>query len=283
MPYAPNALPYCGAPPVPGSLWQQWNLDPILIAILMAVAVFYGYGRRLSEQRGKARAAGWTQPIYFYTGWLIATLAFISPLCALSVALFSARVGQHMILVLVAAPLIMLGRPEAAFAAIADRARFRAGSGTVALLRVLTGSTAAWIAFAVPVWFWHAPGPYAATFEADWIYWAMHITLFGSSLLLWRTLIGGDATQHAAAIVSGFTTSLHMGLLGALITLAPRAVYEPHASTTWTWGLGMLEDQQLGGVIMWVPGGGLFLAAGLLSAAALLRTLGERHTPALRP
>src|SRR5690606_26901563 len=282
MPYASTALPYCGAPPVPGSLWQQWNLDPVLITVLIGSAALYGYGRRIAEQPGHEGVMARTQPIYFYAGWLIATLAFISPLCALSVALFSARVGQHMILVLIAAPLIMLGRPGAALAAIADRARCTAGSGTVALLRVLTGSAAAWIAFAVAVWFWHAPGPYAATFAANWIYWAMHITLFGSSLLLWRTLIGGDAPQHAAASVSGFTTSLHMGLLGALITLAPRAVYEPHASTTLSWGLGMLEDQQLGGVIMWVPGGGLFLAAGLLSAAALLRSLGDRHTPALR-
>src|SRR5690606_24118390 len=224
MPYASTALPYRGAPPAPGRPRQHWHLDPGLLAGLIGSAAWYGYGRRIAEQPGHEGVMARTQPIYFYTGWVIATLAFISPLCALSVALFSARVGQHMILVLIAAPLIMLGRPETAFAAIADRARCRAGSGTVALLRVLTGSTAAWIAFAVPVWFWHAPGPYAATFEADWIYWAMHITLFGSSLLLWRTLIGGGAPQHAAAIASCFTTSLHMGLRCALRTLAPRAV-----------------------------------------------------------
>lgn len=273
MPYDPDNLPYCGAPPVPADLWRQWNLDPVLIAVLMAVAVIYYKGWRRREAHGRSEI-GRNEAVCFFSGWLIATLALISPLCPLSVALFAARVGQHMILALVAAPLIMLGRPEVAFAAFWRPLPVGSRAGTI--VRACTGRVGAWLAFATFIWFWHAPGPYAATFASDSVYWAMHITLFGSALLLWRTLVGGDARQHAAAVLSGFTTSLHMGLLGAIITLAPRAVYEPHAATTGAWDLSPLADQQLGGLLMWVPGGGLFLIAGMLSTIALLRSLAEQ-------
>ena len=272
-----DPVAYCGFPPLPAEIWRNWNLDPVLIAALMMVALGYAAGWRMLRAAPGGSALGRREATLFSVGWLIATIALVSPLCSLSVALFSARVGQHMILALVAAPLVMLGRPEAAFGAlVAPLAPRLAGSPAVMALRALASAPAAWILFAVFLWLWHAPAPYAATFESDVVYWTMHLTLFGSALLLWRSLLVAGASGRVVGIASGFTTSIHMGLLGALLTFAPRPLFEPHLATTWPWGMSPLADQQLGGVIMWVPGCGLFFLAGVLTAAALLRSLDER-------
>ena len=112
----PQAVPYCGLPPSPDALWSRWNLDPVLIAMLAALAGAYALGVwRLS---GSSRAIGRGEREAFSVGWLVASAALVSPLCALSVSLFSARLGQHMILTLVAAPLVAAARPAAAVAGL---------------------------------------------------------------------------------------------------------------------------------------------------------------------
>jgi putative membrane protein len=221
-----QAVPYCGAPPTPEVLAARWNLDPILIALLLAALIAFGW-----RARGRLAFAG---------GWGIAVAALISPLCPLSVALFSARVGQHMVLEFAAAPLIALGLG------------WRPRGGALAPAAVL----------AACLWLWHAPGPYDATFASDAVYWLMHLTSFAAALWLWAALLNGrDLASSAAAVL--ITTGM-MGLLGAVITFAPTPLYRVHELTTWAWGLTPLADQQLGGVIMWIPAG-LVLAGGLMA------------------
>src|ERR1700760_4192592 len=102
-------IPYCGLPPSPEELALRWNLDPILIGGLVVVAGVHFCGSGLLERTGRRLRVA--QQAAFYGGWLIATLALVSPLCPLSVSLFAARVGQHMILTLLAAPLVVAGQP----------------------------------------------------------------------------------------------------------------------------------------------------------------------------
>ncbi|HEX5077583.1 MAG TPA: cytochrome c oxidase assembly protein [Geminicoccaceae bacterium] len=277
MPTDADPVAYCGLPPLPAEIWTKWNLDPVLITALVLVGCSYAWGWWSLRARGDFILER-REAVLFLAGWLIATLALVSPLCRLSVALFSARVGQHMILTLIAAPLVVLGRPEAAFRALATRLAPRLGRSCIArALRPPANPLVAWTAFAAFLWFWHAPTPYAATFKSDIVYWTMHLTLFGSALLLWRSLLAAGEKGQVVAIASGFTTSIHMGLLGALLTFAPRPLFARHAATTWPWGLSPLADQQLGGLIMWVPGCSIFVIAGLIAGAALLRSLDERH------
>jgi putative membrane protein len=191
---------------------------------------------------------------YAAWGWLAATVAFVSPLCGLSVALFSARSAQHMILLLIAAPLIALGWPARRVAS------------------ALHGNGALWATagvFLVALWGWHMPTPYGATFTSTFLYWAMHITLFGGGVLLWRELVNHPARRTAAALTVGLLTSMQMGLLGAILTLARRPLFFPHLTTTQIWGLTPLQDQQLGGILMWVPGILLFLWAAIRSLRRL--------------
>jgi putative membrane protein len=258
---AAEFIPYCGAPPLPGGL--RWNLDPFLITALLVVGVFYAAGCR------HARRLRPREHWLFGAGLLIAAAALITPLCNLSVALFSARVTQHVVLILIAAPLLVLGRFDAAIAALLPH---RAGDfePTASSWSPLTVGG---IAFAIALWTWHLPGPYDATLQNNVAYWAMHATTFGAALLLWHGLLHEGAGRIGAAMAVGFITGMQMSLLGAVLTLSPRSLFAVHAATTWPWGLSPLEDQQLGGLIMWVPAGLLFTAYAVIAFGIWLNRL----------
>jgi putative membrane protein len=247
-------IPYCGAPPVPGNLLTRFNLDPWLIAGLVVVCSL----QCLAVRRGGGVR---TRLAYAVSGWVVAAAAFLSPLCALSVALFSARIAQHMILMLIAAPLIALGLP---------RSR---GAHYLARLWVSTALTFA------ALWYWHMPAPYDATFTSARIYWAMHVTLFGSAILLWRELLDHPPRWSAHALSAALFTFVHMGLLGAVLVFADRPLFAWHLTTTQPFGFLPIQDQELGGAIMWVPGTALFLWTGLRSVGRLWASL-ERVRPA---
>jgi len=239
-------LPYCGVPPAPGELWARFNLDPVLITCLLALACSHVH---LTPRPKRP---------YAVCGWLIAGVAFVSPLCALSVSLFSARIAQHMILILVAAPLIALGLP-------ARSAQWRFWSAAVAFMFAL--------------WVWHMPTPYGTTFTSTALYWLMHITLFGSAIALWAELVHHPARNTALALTVGLSTSMQMGLLGSVLAFARAPLFYPHLFTTQEWGLTPLEDQQLGGTLMWVPGILLFLWIAIRSLRRLGNTLEHESRP----
>jgi putative membrane protein len=240
---------YCGAPPFPGELLYRFNLDPVLIAVLTLLTLAHCVlvpGRR----------AKW----YALCGWLAAAAAFISPLCALSVSLFSARIAQHMILLLIAAPLIALAWPKP----LVQRSGWAAWT---------TAAT-----FFVALWFWHMPVPYDATFTSSFLYWLMHVTLFGSGIALWRELLHHRRSRTGEILLISTLSSMQMGLLGALLTLAARPLFLAHLSTTASWGYTPLQDQQLGGILMWVPGILLFLWVGLRAIQRLWSNLEELNS-----
>lgn len=99
----------------------------------------------------------------------------------------------------------------------------------------------------------------------------MHLSLLGAAAWLWRGLLVGARMRPEAALLAGLVTAAQMGALGAFLTFAPRALFAPHASSTIAWGLTPLEDQQLGGLLMWVPGGIAFAAVALAAFANAVR------------
>jgi putative membrane protein len=225
-------LPYCGVAPSPGELAARFNLDPLLLVALAGLLVLHW-----------AAAKSTTARRFAVCGWLVTALALTSPLCALSVSLFSARVLQHMLLILIAAPLLALSLPPPRVGPMRSR---------------LWGAA---LLFFLALWFWHMPVPYDATFFSTPTYWAMHVTLFGSAVLLWRELLQSPREQLVDVLLVGSLSSMQMGLLGSVLAMASRPLYLWHMSTTQVWGLSPLEDQQLGGTFMWVPGIALFLWA----------------------
>lgn len=258
VPDPSTVVAYCGLPPTPDAIWTRWRLDPVVLAVLFGwLALYFAGARRLA---GTARSR--RELSLFVAGWLIATLALVSPLCPLSVSLFSARATQHVLLTLIAAPMIAASRPidtmTAAF-------RMRRTLLPHAAERPMLAAAA----FAAMLWIWHSPGGYASTFASVALYWTMHATLFGSACWLWSALIRRESAL-VGGLLASIASSVQMGLLGALITLSPRPFYSPHFLTTDAWGLTPLQDQQIGGVIMWIPGCTVFLAVAMLALGACL-------------
>lgn len=214
---------YCGPAPAPADLWLRWNLDPVLLAALALLAAWAG--------RSRPGAAA----------LVVLALALVSPLCALSSALFSARVLHHVLLVAVAAPLLALARP----------AKAPQGVGLPFL-----AATAA-------LWLWHAPAPYDAALANKALYALMQVTLLGTATLFWRAAFSRPGGSGAPWVLLAY---MAMGLLGALLTFAPDPLYAAHATAPLLWDLTPLADQQLGGLLMWVPAGLPFALWGALLA-----------------
>jgi putative membrane protein len=237
-----SGVAYCGLPPSPGT--TAWNLDPVLILALVIVSLVYSRGAR-ADRLGLTRV----EQASFYSGWLVISVALISPLCNLSVALFLARVVQHMLILFIGVPLLVIGRfDDAIWNGIGGR-RSRA----VSMLEVGIGPSL----FALALWVWHLGRPYDLTLQNTAVYWLMHVSLFLTAQSAWRAII--RPTPLAGILVS-FFTGLQMSMLGALLFLSPSPWFNAHINTTAPWGFSPIEDQQLGGLIMWVLGGLLLTA-----------------------
>lgn len=233
-------MTYCGPPPLPETLLDRWNFDP---ALLMAMAVGVGlflWLRRDATPRALGSLGG---------GVVVLVIAFITPLCALTVALFSARVVHHVLLVAVAAPLFALALPLT---------RYRLAGLVAPLL----------LAHTVLFWLWHAPDAYALALADTFVYWLMQLSLLASATLFWRAALDAPPGRAIAALVGA---TIQMGLLGAMLVFAARPLYAPHFSTTAPFGLDPLSDQQLAGLIMWVPAALPYLAATLIRLMGWLK------------
>lgn len=213
-----SPIAYCGVPAVPAEVWTSWNLDPAVMLALGGLTLTVWY-----RCHGTARHAG-------FAAVALLAVIFVSPLCALSAALFSARVVHHMLLIAGVAPLLAIAFP-------ARRSRH---------LSVLFG-----VHMAV-LWLWHVPDVYNWAVWSLSGYWLMQASLLGLALALWREILRPGA-EPGAGIAALLGTVAQMGLLGALIAFAPRALFSAHFTTTEVWGFSPLEDQQLAGLIMWAP------------------------------
>lgn len=227
-------IPYCGEAPGPEVWLSRWNLDPVLGAVLLLLA--------LALWRAPIRDGFTPQRRQSLRGaWVLAVALFVSPLCALSSAFFTVRVVHHIALVLAVAPLLVFGLEP--------------------WLRRLPAPLWTTTAVAAVVfWVWHAPAPYAAALSSDAFYWLMQFTLLASAMVFW---IAVRRAAPAAAMGAILVTTVLMGLLGALITFAGRPLYPPHFASAISWGMVPLEDQQLAGIIMWAPGSIAYLAAAM--------------------
>jgi putative membrane protein len=274
------ALAHKGEPLEPHDLWSAWSFEPGVVIPLLIAAWLYVRGAR------RGRGITLRQQACFWTGWTVLALALVSPLHPLGGVLFSAHMAQHEILMLVAAPLLVLSRPLVAFLwGLPFEWRRTAGAWSKAkpverTWTWLTDPLTAWLIHAVALWAWHAPSLFQATIHNEWVHSAQHTSFLGSALLFWWALFYAQGkSEYGAGVFYIFTTMVHTGILGALLTFAPSLWYPAYARTTAEWGLTPLEDQQIGGLIMWVPAGALYMAAGLAMFAAWMRH-SERRTAA---
>jgi putative membrane protein len=273
-----------GLPLAPHDLWSAWNTDLWLILALVLPAIAFARGHARLAARGP-RLGQPARAVAAATGFAVLALALVSPLDALAGALLSAHMLQHVLLMLVAAPLLAwaaplgrillglplgLGRRLGAWWSRAPRAR--------QAWRALTWPGAAWAVHALALWVWHMPPAYQAALRSPAIHALEHASFFGTALLFWWVLLrpaagSPTAVQGPGAALFVFTQAMQSGLLGALMTLAPQPWYPAYAATAPLWGLTLLEDQQIAGGSMWIPSGAVYTLAALALFAAWFRRM----------
>jgi cytochrome c oxidase assembly factor CtaG len=279
-------LAHPGQPPAPHDLWGAWNLDPVLLGGFLLAAWAYRRGRTSGPRRP---VDSWRARCF--TAALVALgLALLSPLDALSNALASAHMVQHLLLLLVAAPLLALSAPSSAIlrgSPLAVRrasGRWRRRLGlTHGNLGVLRHPAAVWLLSVGVIWFWHAAASYDATLDNQLLHVLEHASFLVTAVLFWQVVVG----VRGAARVSGglgvllvFAMAMQSVFLSVLLTFARTPWYSGYAATTAPWGLDPLTDQRLAGVIMWIPAGGIYLVVALALLVTWIRAT-EREDVAL--
>jgi putative membrane protein len=274
-----------------------WTWDPRVTAFLALSGGLYAAGiLRLWHRAGIGRGVRLWQAGCFALGWALLVAALVAPLHWLGERLFVAHMVEHEILMALAAPLLIVARPVGAML-WALPARWRRGVGAIgripALARswaFLTRAPVATLLHGMALWFWHIPALYEAALANAWLHWLQHVSFFVTALLFWRALLQGRERERAfgAAVFYLFATSLHTGFLGVLLAVARHPIYPVQTGAAPEWGLTPLEDQQLAGLVMWIPAGLIYAGAALALAglwiarsASDLRT-GGRHAYAAR-
>lgn len=246
---------------------------------LFAIAVLYAIGatRFRSTAAGRQTLPKW-RAIAFAIGTLSAGTALLGPLDRWSDILFSAHMAQHEILMLISAPLMVAGRPFiATLWALSPASRGRVGGfakrpAVTSVWDRLTGPLTVLILHAVVLWGWHIPALFEAALHDETVHVVQHLGFFLTSALFWWALIHGRYGRlgYGVGVFYVFATAMHTQILGALLTFGSRVWYPTHAARTAAAGIGAVDDQQLAGIVMWIPFGVIFVFIGLALFAAWL-------------
>jgi putative membrane protein len=288
-----GALPVMahGPDPVPpDAFWRAWEFDPLVVVPLLVACWAYGRGvRRLWARAGLWRGIGRRHVLLFVLGQTVVVVALVSPLDRLGGTLLSAHMAQHGLLVTAAPLLLLLGKPGVALAWALPAGWSRGGLAAVAWRPLAKAGL--WLSRPFPaatlhglaLWLWHAPALFDAAVEREWLHTLEHASFFGTALLFWRAILDARSGERIGlALAAAFATLMHGGLLGGLITMAPRPLYGSYMERTELWGLTALEDQQLAGLLMWVPMGVVYFGACLVLAARLVTPADHSFRPAGR-
>jgi cytochrome c oxidase assembly factor CtaG len=267
----------------------EWTFDPWILTPLLVSASLYAAGVFVLWRR-----AGWGRGIQpwqaaaYTVGWLALAAALVSPLHWLGEHLFTFHMIEHEIVMVLAAPLIAAARPLGALLwGLPKRLRISLGlllrtRLAAQLWRFLTRPLNATVLHGVAIWIWHAPHLFDAAVTDISMHRLQHLSFLLTALLFWWSLI--RRADYGVAVGHLFVTMLHTSILGALMALAPRVLYQAQTAEALHWGLTPLEDQQLAGVMMWVPAGTVYAGAALAFATLWIsrsdKPVGSGHTVA---
>ena len=258
---------------------HHWTWEPLTVALLLLSASFYTAGVRAVWRRaGIGRGVRVFQAVSFGAGVLSLWVALLSPVVWLSTVLFSVHMTQHELLMLVSAPLLVFGHPLFAMLWALPRStreswgRWSQKPAVARSWRVLSGPVTVFLLHGLALWIWHAPRFYEAALKNDAVHALEHLSFVVTAALFWWGMIHGRYGRlgYGVAVVYIFLTAVHSSVLGALMTVAPGLLYPDYAAAGAAWHVNPLEDQQLAGLLMWVPSGVVFIAFGLALFAAWL-------------
>ena len=263
--------------------FSPWDVA-VLIGLLI-VGSLYLRGTILLARRGASGRR--FEPIAFAIGWSALVLSILPPIDSLSIEYFSVHMIQHELMMLVGAPLLILGRPlQRCLTGMPDSlrmptARILQAPSMSWTWRILTAPLVAWALHGLAIWVWHMPALYDAAVGNEAIHTLQHAMFVGTAALFWWGMLYGryGRAGYGAAVFYVFTTAVHTGLLGALLTFARSPLYPIYASRAAGQHLDAVGDQQVAGLMMWVPAGILLTATGLALFAAWIGEAERRSKP----
>jgi cytochrome c oxidase assembly factor CtaG len=253
---------------------EPWMLVPMLLAATIYAAGF----ARLRARSGHGRGALDRRGLIFAAGLASLAGATLSPLHALGARSFTAHMAEHELIMLAAAPLLVWSRPlsvmlwafpPAGRQTLAAVPRSRTGAG---LWRFFTDPVLATVVQAAALWLWHLPSLFDLALRSEAWHAAQHLAFFLSALLFWSAMLNPRRSPWTAAACL-FATSMASGALGAFMAFSQSPWYAPYAAMALAaFGLTPAQDQQLAGVLMWVPGGLFHAAVAIALIAPQLRS-----------
>lgn len=268
-----------------------WTFDAWVVVPLLLSLCWFATGWWRLRARSRRHGAYQRQATLFASGWLVMAGALVTPLHAAGERSFAAHMFEHELLMLVAAPLLVLSRPvgialwalpqrwRMALAALPRRGWFRWAWASIG------DPVPATVLQILALWLWHAPVLFDRALQDNGWHIAQHASFVATALLFWNAVLDARVVhgRSAVAIACLFVTAVVGGALGALMALSSSPWYEGYRSLGMSpWGLTPVQDQQLAGLLMWVPGGLVHLLAALallwrwLRPAAPTRTSTER-------
>lgn len=243
----------------------------IALALLVTTWLYLRGVRAAWSRAGTGRGVTKSQVALFATGLVVIAAALLSPLDGMADGSFAAHMTQHVLLAELAPPFLVFGAPLAAFAwAIPARRRrtvvafLQRRSWLRTFWRALTAPALGWILHLMAIWLWHAPPLYQLALRHELVHAMEHLSFIATAVLVWWPIAHPRVARrsaYAAGLGTVFLTAMQTGVLGALITLSHHLLYPLQARGTTQWGLSPMDDQTLAGLIMWVPGGLIYVAA----------------------
>ncbi len=265
------------------SLATAWTLSPWLLVPLAAFVLFYACGlARLWRRAGWGRGLGGGQLLAFVTGIAALLLATVWPLDALGEWSMAAHMAQHALLLAVVPPLLLASQPGAALASLVPTraSKWFHRQVRTPLQGVLFALAPATVVHCAVMWGWHLPAAIAAALAGETLHWLMHASFLLAGLWFWSAVLHrlrDPAGGVGAGLLALVVVMMQMGLMGALLTFAGRPLYAHYALQAPRLGLDPLADQQLAGLLMWVPACLPYLLAGVWLLWQGLRRDDARH------
>ena len=265
-----------GAPTWPGIL-LQWRFEPLIVlGLVLALAAWLVLARRVARRHPLRPHPRW-QSAAFIGALAVVVVALTSPIEAYEGQLFSVHMLQHMLLQLVAAPLLLLGAPVtlALRAASPSVRRWLLAVLHSRAVAVVSFPLLAWVLFAAVNWGWHFSDLYDQALENPWLHDLQHSTFLAAGLLFWWPIVGADPSRwrlpHPVRLFYLFLAMPQNSFLGVALMGAPAVLYPHYLTNDRSWGPSPLVDQNVGGMLMWVGGDVVFLLAMGLIVAAWVR------------
>jgi len=267
-----------------------WSLDPWIVGGLLAAGLLYGRGVAVVWRRaGVGALVGRGRVVAFGSGLYLLAVALLSPLDAAAHLVFSWHMVQHLLLMLVVAPLLVVGAPLLPMLWGLPRPwRLGVGRGW----RARPALARAWHAATAPaavaallagvLWIWHLPGPYQAAVLHPGFHRLEHATMLGAALLFWWAVlqpVGRRRVDGGSALLLVFATKVQSAALGAILTFVPEPLYPVYADGAAAWGRTDLQDQHLAGLLMGAVSGVVYVATAALLFVGWLAAIERRQRP----